>query len=245
MDEVETLDLIQQKLATFELLQPEFEKSFQFVQDMHGLRRFPHFTVDEIVYYLHALWICDSKDRLLGLHRTTNRHEGITCLKLLHDWQEYQDTASVVSFLHHKLDMLPLAEITRQAQAALTRNDNKAPYQRLIYGRMILLNRGMNLMKILDTLFALEEDDLQQQVQAACEHYNHLPKDISQQQGEFTSALYSYIPHRMLAQINMQVMNTLGVGLSDYGNGYRSWDLVPANNQSPYAEQVVLGYREN
>jgi hypothetical protein len=41
--------LAEQKLAAFEQLQPEFEASFRFVQEVHGQRRFAAFPVAETV----------------------------------------------------------------------------------------------------------------------------------------------------------------------------------------------------
>jgi len=57
--------LAKQKLAAFERLQREFEASFRFVQDVHGQRRYSTFPVKEAVRSLHALWVCECKDRLL------------------------------------------------------------------------------------------------------------------------------------------------------------------------------------
>ena len=57
--------LAKQKCDAFERLQREFEASFRFVQDVHGQRRFSTFPVKETVRYLHALWVCACKDRLL------------------------------------------------------------------------------------------------------------------------------------------------------------------------------------
>jgi hypothetical protein len=57
-----------QKLEAFERLQAEFEASFHFVQEVHGQRRFSAFPVMETVHYLHALWVCECKDRLLSVY---------------------------------------------------------------------------------------------------------------------------------------------------------------------------------
>ena len=75
--------LAEQKLAAFEQLQPEFEASFRFVQEVHGQRRFVAFPVAETVHYLHALWICERKDRLLSVYKNIVRYEGQHCLDLL------------------------------------------------------------------------------------------------------------------------------------------------------------------
>src|SRR5713101_3850694 len=90
--------LVNQKLAAFEQLQAEFEVSFHFVQDVHGQRRFLTFPVEHTVRYLHALWICECKDRLLSIYKNIERYEGRHCLELLRDWQE-GDTANVVAFV--------------------------------------------------------------------------------------------------------------------------------------------------
>jgi hypothetical protein len=80
--------LAKQKLEAFERLQPEFEASFHFVQQVHGQRRFSTFPVMESVHYLHALWICECKDRLLSIYKNIERFEGRYCLDLLRRWQE-------------------------------------------------------------------------------------------------------------------------------------------------------------
>src|SRR5437773_308787 len=119
---IHTPEIVRQKLEAFEQLRAEFKQCFQYVQEIHGQRRFAALPVAEIVRYLHALWICECKSRLLsaagrGL-RPGKEYEGDRCLRLLRDWQEVQDTASMVDFLSWKLDMLPLAGITRQLQEA-------------------------------------------------------------------------------------------------------------------------------
>lgn len=50
-----TQQLIQQKLAAFEQLEPTFVDCFHFMQDVHGQKRFPTFSVADSVRYLHAL----------------------------------------------------------------------------------------------------------------------------------------------------------------------------------------------
>jgi hypothetical protein len=45
--------LEEQKLAAFERLQPEFEASFRFIQEVHGQRRFATFPVAEIYIINH------------------------------------------------------------------------------------------------------------------------------------------------------------------------------------------------
>jgi len=94
--------LVEQKLDAFERLRPEFEESFVFVQQVHGQRRFTSFPVDSTVRYLHSLWICECKDRLLSIYKNIERYEGAYCLGLLRRWQE-GETADIVDFLHRKL----------------------------------------------------------------------------------------------------------------------------------------------
>ncbi|MDQ6661279.1 MAG: hypothetical protein M3Z24_09975, partial [Chloroflexota bacterium] len=61
-------ELITKKIEAFDRLQAEFEASFHFIEDVHGQKRFASFPVDYSVRYLHALWICECKDRLLGVY---------------------------------------------------------------------------------------------------------------------------------------------------------------------------------
>src|SRR5713101_9876513 len=112
--------LAKQKLEAFERLQSEFETSFYFVQEVHGQWRFSTFPVMESVHFLHALWVCECKDRLLSVYKNIKRYEGRYCLDLLGVWQE-GDNTDVVAFLQRKLDMLPFADITRQYHEALQR----------------------------------------------------------------------------------------------------------------------------
>ncbi len=240
--------LVQLKVDAFEHLQSEFEASFQFVQDVHGQKRFPLFPVSDTVRYLHALWICECKGRLLSVAKTVKEYEGKRCLELLRLWQQ-GDTASAVDFLQHKLDMLPLAQITQQYSEArhLQRDDGLA--QRLAHGRLIMLNRGFNLMQALDAIFALSEAALSSGVSEACEHYGHLPEQIELRLEEMNAPLYSYVPNQELAQRNMRVMNMLGINVtlrpSDLP-GQRSWRVLSPTEEplSPYAEHVVEGYQE-
>ncbi len=74
-------DLVQLKLEAFDRLQPEFEASFQFLQDAHRHKRFPAFPVADVVRYLHARWICELKGRLLGVAKTVKEYDGERCLE--------------------------------------------------------------------------------------------------------------------------------------------------------------------
>ena len=239
--------LVNQKLEAFEQLQSEFETSFHFVQNIHGQRRFPAFSISDIVHYLHALWICECKDRLLGVPRTIERYEGEHCLKLLRSWQE-GDTAAVVTFLQRKLDMLPFAELTRQIHETQQLGGDYGLARRLVHGRAILLNRCMNLMQALDAIFTLPEEDLLKEVQAACIHYGHTPGQIEHQLAAMKTPLYSYLRHPALAQRNMAVMNKMGVNVTlkpDDLPGLRSWRVLePVEPMPPYAEHIIAGYQE-
>jgi hypothetical protein len=239
-------DFIQQKLAAFDRLQPEFEASFKFVQDVHGQMRFSVFPVSHSVRYLYARWICDCKGLLLSVPNTHKGYEGRRCLELLRRWQE-GDTASAVAFLHHKLDMLPLADLTRQLQEAQHLQNNNLAH-RLAHGRRILLNRGINLMEALDAIFSLSEAELLQEVQVTSAQYALLPSQIEKLLLEMDTALYSYMPHPLLAQRNMLIMNALGVDVTQRPSDHpehRTWRVVePTNSLQPYAEHIMFGYQE-
>src|SRR5436309_5361268 len=152
-------NLVRQKLEAFESLQAEFEVCFQFVQDVHGQRRFSSFPIADTVRYLHARWVCECKDRLLSIYKNIERYEGCYCLELLQCWQE-GDTASVVAFLDRKMHMLPLADLTRQIHDAQYQYQDEAMAKRLIHGRLVLLNREMNILQALEAIFALSEVEL-------------------------------------------------------------------------------------
>ncbi len=73
-------ELVNEKLAAFERLQPEFEACFHFVQLVHGQQRFNKFPLVNAVRYLHSLWVCECKDRLLSIYR--NRIANWICCHL-------------------------------------------------------------------------------------------------------------------------------------------------------------------
>jgi hypothetical protein len=243
-----TQQLIQQKLAAFEQLEPAFIECFRFIQDVHGQKRFPTFSIADSVRYLHALWICECKDRLLSIYKNIQRYEGQRCLELLLQWQE-GNSADVVAFLQQKLDTLPFADLTRQLYDAQQAGGDFGLARRLRHGRLTLLNRGMNLMHALDAIFALPEEQITQEVQLACTQFVHTPDQIKQQLAEMETPLYSsYMPHQLLAQRNMILMNKMGVDVMNKPTdepGQRSWRvLAPTEPMSPYAEHVILGYQE-
>jgi hypothetical protein len=237
--------LVAEKLAAFERLQPEFEESFQYMQDMQGQRRFTDVPVAASVRFLHALWVCECKDRLLSVPRTMGRYEGQRALELLRDWQA-GETAGVVAFLQRKLDTLPFGEITRQVEMTRRQEGGSPLAERLEHGRLVLLHRGMNLLEALEAIFTLPEKALLAEVREASAHYEHRPEQIAEQLAGLDAPLYKYIPHPMLAQRNMLVMDRLGArlisGAADQP-GRRSWRVAESTLPSrAYAEQVISGY---
>lgn len=241
-------NIVQQKLAAFERLEPEFEQCFQFLEEAHGQKRFSSFPIEYTVRYLHSLWIGECKTCLLSVARTVKVYEGRLCLELLQHWQEDGDTASVVDFLTRKLDTLPLADISRQIQGVQRAHVNDNLTKRLVYGRVVMLNRGMNLFHALDSIFALPEEELQKVVSMACERYGHSPSQIAQQLQELDFPLFAFVPHRILAQRNMLVMNKLGISvlakpedLPDQRSWFRSASTLGPTFR-PFAEHVVEPY---
>jgi hypothetical protein len=241
-------NIVQQKLAAFERLEAEFEQCFQFLEEVHGQKRFSVFPVEYTVRYLHALWVGECKTCLLSVARTVKGYEGRQCLELLQRWQEDGDTASIVDFLTRKLDTLPLAGISRQIQVMQRAHTNDNLVRRLVHGRMVMLNRGINLFWALDSIFALSEEELQHEVSLACERYGHRPEQIAQQLQELDSPLFAFVPHRVLAQRNMLVMNKVGVNVlskpADHSD-WRSWLRSTSTSGailSPFAELVVRPY---
>jgi hypothetical protein len=140
--------------------------------------------------------------------------------------------------------MLPFADLTRQIQEV----SDEGLARRLIHGRLVLLNRGMNLMQALDAIFALSDEMLLREVREECVQLDHQPEQIVQQLAEMDTLLYAYVPHQVLAQLNMIVMNALGVNVATSSSdlpGHRSWRVVaPIEPLHPYAEHVVEGYQE-
>jgi hypothetical protein len=240
-------ELVEQKLAAFERIQPEFEACFRFMQEVHGQERLASFSVAQVVYYLHALWLCECKDRLLSIYKNIRRYEGRHCLELLRNWQEGHN-AEVVAFLTRKLDMLPFTDITAQLEEARGQRGDQTMAHRLEHGRLVLLNRGMNLLHALEALFSLSEDDLLQEVRSACQQYNHTPAQIETQLAELETPLYVYRPHQLLARENMVMMNRLDVDVlaqSADMPGERTWRAAsPTEPLAPFAEQVIAGYLE-
>ena len=240
--------LATKKLQAFDQLQSELEASFHFIQLVHGQRRFSTFPVLETVHYLHALWVCERKDRLLSIYKNIERYEGRQCLDLLRRWQE-GDTADIIAFLHAKLDGFPFVGLTHQIMDAKTAQPvNASLVRRLLHGRQILLNRSMNLMQALDAIFALSDQDLRYEVQDACAIYGHSRAQIKQQLTEIEDPLYSYVPNRILAQRNMLMMNKLGINVMTLptdqpGQRTRKVEL-PTEPMPSFATQTIDGYIE-
>src|SRR6266480_298128 len=111
-----------------------------------------------------------------------------------------------------------------------------------------LLNRSMNLMQVLDAIFALPEEDLRFEVRDACAIYGHTRSQIELQLAEMFDPLYSYVPTRLLAQRNMLVMNKLGVNVMTLPTdrpGERTWKVAPSTEPMPsFAMQTIEGYLE-
>ncbi|GLV56591.1 hypothetical protein KDH_34300 [Dictyobacter sp. S3.2.2.5] len=241
-------ELVVQKMAAFEQLQPEFERSFLFVEQVQGHQRFDSLSVADVVRYLHALWISECKTSLLSIPRTVKEYDGLFCLNLLQNWQEKGDVAAVVAFLYRKLDMLPIVEITRQIQEARRADTAEAQIQRLIYGRKVMLNRQNNLTRMLDALFALSPEELSRQVQQACAEYGHRSDQIEQQRADMQGPLYTFVPHQVLAERNMLVMNTLGRQTMDRPSNPAAQRTSPVQqshtNPQPLAETVIPNYQD-
>jgi hypothetical protein len=182
------------------------------------------------------------------VYKNIVRYEGQYCLNLLQHWQA-GETAAVVAFLQRKLDGLPFADLMHQIEEAKTvLHAGDGLLQRLLHGRLVLLNREMNLMQALDAVFALSEENLMREVQVACVSSGHAPSQIEQQLAEVENPLSTYAPHQLLAQRNMLVMNALGTSVMTLPTdlpGERSWKVVaPTESLGPFAESVIRGYQE-
>lgn len=244
--------VVAEKLAAFEHLQSEFDASFRYIQDVQGQQRFLNVPLDAAVRYLHALWVCDCKDRLLSVPRTIERYEGEHCLELLRRWQAGEVT-EVVEFLQRRLDSQPFSVLTRQIETLQRQGDESAPrarafIERLKHGRLILLNRAMNLMQALEPIFTLPPQRVLAEVQAACAQYGHRPEQIKQQLAALQTDLYAFVAHPALVRRNMLAMNKLGIQVTfDVADqpGQRSARVTePTMPDRPYAEEVIQGYVE-
>lgn len=239
-------ELVRQKLTAFEQLRPEFEECFRFTQAVQGLKRFDAFPVDQVVYYLHALWVCERKDRLLGIYKNIPRYEGSRCLEILRLWQQGQN-AGAVAFLLSKLNRFSFVEATAEIDTARVRQANEALIRYLEYGRLVVLHRHMNLLLALETLFSSSPDEGPREIRRACERYSHTPAQIEAQLAELEAPMYAYLSHPLLARQNMTVMNRLEMEVlpdtahqpGERFQQARSYAALAA----PFAEQVIAGYQ--
>jgi energy-converting hydrogenase A subunit M len=238
-------ELVQQKLDAFERMQAEFEQCFHFKQEVHGQKRFSSFSIGQIVYYLHALWLCERKDRLLSVYAHSRRYEGERCLELLRTWQ-MGCSSEVIAFLLAKLDMSSFAQFTAQIEEARQRSADNILTRLLERGRLLQLNRGINLVHALETISALNEEDLLAEVSTACAQYSHTPAQIEAQLAETATPLCSFRPHAALAQRNMVLMNRVDANVFAQiaeSSSAHFWDLKSPDRSEPaFAEQVISGY---
>lgn len=238
-------ELTQRKLAAFARIETEFAASFAFVQEMRGQRRFEGFTVAQAVRYLHALYICERKDRLLSVRTTRDRYEGRRALELLGEWQAGR-IAEVIAFIHHDLDDQPFGDLSREIERA-TRAGETIRAVRLISGRANLLNRNFNLSHALDALFALPPERLRDEARAECKRLGHTPAAIARQLRETHSDLYAFAPSQALAQRNMLVMNRLAplvmAARGDHPGERTDRVAIPTIPDPPYAETRISGQR--
>jgi hypothetical protein len=237
--------LVAEKLAAFDRIEPAFETSFAFVQQVQGARRFASFPVGHTVTYLHALYICDCKDRLLSVPRLADRYDGRRSLEAMLSLGR-GEAADTVGLLLRKLDTLPFGEITRQLEAARRDPAQAALAERLAHGRLVLLDRAMNLHRALDALFAASAAELTEQAGTACARYGCTPDEIARRLAALDSPPYAYLPHPALARRNMLVMDRVGIRASAGAPdrpGERTWRVAaPTVPPGPYAEEAIAGY---
>lgn len=247
MSTTSTPELVRQKMAAFAEIQSEFERCFRFKQEVHGQKRFSTFPVEQVVFYLHALWLCECKDRLLSVYKNIRRYAGVRSLELLQAWQE-GDNAGVVTFLLDELEIRSIADFTAQLDRVQQQGVDDGIMRRLEQGRQIQLNRGLNLMHALEAISALSPASLLREVRRACELYEHTPAQLQEQLATLTALVYTYRPHALLAQKNMTLMNRLEVDAlvsSAEEPRAQAWLLKSAERpRAPFAEQVIPGYLE-
>jgi hypothetical protein len=235
--------VITEKLSTFDRLSRDIRESFAHVQNVNGQRRFSSFSVASTVHYLHALWMCECKDLLLSVPRSTSRYHGHRALTLLRSWQA-GETGEVVAFLEYQLALVPFTGITNRIQAAAHSGDETL-MRRLAHGRWVLLNRALNREHALQEIFMFSPEMLKRQVCTACAQYGHTVQEIETQLASLHTPLYACIRHPALAKRNMVLMNALGVritnNVADRPGQRTSRIQAPTLPQQPYAEQVIDG----
>ncbi|HEY7983731.1 MAG TPA: hypothetical protein VID73_06160 [Ktedonobacterales bacterium] len=233
-------EIVAHKLAALDALEPEFAAAFRYVQEVQGLARLDPLPIAGTVRYLRALAVCDAKDRLLSVPRVIARYDGATCLELLGVWQEDGASAAVVALLHRRLDALPFADLTRQIEQARQGADDGAALARLEHGRRVLLNRGFNLLRALEPIFALAPDELTRQVRAACEDAGDTPERLAQRRAALDGPLYAALRHPALARRNMHLMDRVGVAALP--EAHHPPLETPTLVARPFAECVITGY---
>ncbi len=187
-------NIIEQKLAAFDALLPEYIASFQFIQALQGQQRLDDFTIDTVVHYLHARWVLECKDRLLGTGGTLATHEGQHCLVMLARWQT-GDTADIIEYLQHHLDTESLGVLSRQIQQASLSNGDDTAMIPLEQGRRVMLNRNLHFLRLIDTIVATPSEVLVQRVLDASARYGHAPAAIAHQLAAFETPLYGPARH--------------------------------------------------
>lgn len=239
--------LIQQKLDAFEALQPAFIASFEYIEAIHGQRRFTQLGIADAVLYLVSSYVCECKDRLLSIPKTIRRYRGEEALHVLDRWQA-GEIVGVVMFMADRLDSLPLVQISQEIAAAQREPDQAARAQRLIHGRQVLLNRGMHLELLLHAICAQPEADVISQAREASVSLGYTPERIKHDLAQFTTRRYAFVPHQALAQRNMLVMNVVGRGVLDVPAdlpGDRTWRVLPPTEpHGPFAEIPIPAYTE-
>lgn len=234
--------LTQAKLDAFAQIEDDFVASFSFVQEVHGQRRFDTFPLAQTVRYLRALYICECKDLLLSIPVSSSRYEGARCLELLRDWQSGV-SAGVVAFIHRKLDDQPYGELTARIEEAMHAGDTPL-VQRLVSGRVVLLNRNITQSHALDAIFALDPKRAGAAISALCADVGLTPADIERRLVDLHTPLYSFAPSGSLARHNMLLMNRLGQRvMSATGDhpGERTRHVLSPTSPAPsYAEEAIV-----
>lgn len=240
-------DIVMEKLLAFDRLEARFTDCFQYVQQVQGERRFERMPIAATVRYLHALWVCECKDRLLTVPRTIERYEGVHVLRLLDGWQR-GDAAAVVHYLQLKLGNPPFAEVARQWQEAQAADPSSPRAQRLAHGWRNIVNRAANLNAMLDAILGIPLTDSIEQARAACEALDLTPAGIAARLAALDTPLYAPFAHPVLARKNMVVMNAQGVLVTsvpaDRPGGRTSAVRERTMPAGPYAEEVITGLIE-
>ncbi len=240
--------LIEQKLAAFDALLPEYIASFQFIQALQGQQRLDDFTIDTTVHYLHARWVLECKDRLLGTSGTRSAHEGQHCLVMLARWQT-GDAADIIEYLQHHLDTESLGLLSRQIQQVTRSSGDHSAMLPLEQGRRVMLNRNLHFLRLIDTIVATPAELMVQRVLEASERYGHAPAAIAHQLAAFETPLYGPARHFTLAQRNMLLMNEVGTTMIVRPvdrSGHRTWQVtLPTEPPGPFAQAVIPAYHTN